>query len=110
MAYIPTVLYPTGTPASTGVTLYTVGANKSVIVKNLVMANTTGNEATITVHIVPSGGSASNTNRILSSYAVPANGASTLDCSIVMPDGSSLFAQNGTNGAVTLTISGVEIV
>jgi len=109
MAYIPTILYPTNTPSTSGSTLYTVPGAKSTIVKNIVLANTTGTESTMTISVVPSGGSASASNRILSNYAVPANGVATLDCSIVMPTGAFLVGTNGTSGAVTVTVSGVEI-
>ena len=109
MAYTPTVLYPSGTPADTGTTLYTVPAATSAIVKNIVMTNTTGNEAVVHLHVVPSGGSAQTSNKILSNYPVPANGVAVLDCSIVMPTDSFLYAQNVTVNAVVLTISGVEI-
>ncbi len=109
MAYIPTVLYPSGTPADTGTTLYTVPAATSAIIKNIVMTNTTGNEATLNLHVVPSGGLAQSSNRILSTYPVPANGVAVLDCSIVMPTASFLYGLNATPGAVVLTVSGVEI-
>ena len=109
MAYIPTLLYPTGHPSNAGSTLYTVPGGKSAIVKNIVLANVTGIEATVHLSVVPSGGSASTSNRILSNYAIPANGIATLDCSIVMPTGAFLHATNTTSNAITCTISGVEV-
>lgn len=109
MAYTPTVLYPSGTPSDTGATLYTVPAATSAIVKNIVMTNTTGNEATVNLHVVPSAGSAQASNSILYNYPVPASGVAVLDCSIVMPTGSFLHGQNNTASAVVLSISGVEI-
>lgn len=109
MAYIPTLLYATNAPSTSGSLLYTVPNGKSTIVKNIVLANTTSNDATVHLSVVPSAGSASASNRILSNYAVPASGVSTLDCSIVMPAGTFLHGTNGTTGAVNITISGVEI-
>jgi len=109
LAYIPTVLYPSDIPADTGSVLYTVPAATKVIVKNIVMTNTTGNEAQIHLNVVSSGDSPQASNRILSNYSVPANGVSTLDCSIVMEAGDTLQATNVTAGAVVVTISGVEI-
>jgi hypothetical protein len=109
MAYIPTILYPSNAPDSSGATLYTVPGGKSTIVKNIVLTNTTVNEATISLSVVPSAGSASSSNQILSSYAVPAHGIASLDCSIVMPAGAALYGTNGTAGAIVVTISGVEI-
>lgn len=109
MAYIPTLLYPSGYPGALGSVLYTVPGGKSAIVKNIVLTNTTGTEATIHVSVVPSGGGAAADNRILSNYAVPANGIATLDCSIVMPAGAFLHATNTTSNAIACTISGVEV-
>lgn len=109
MAYIPTVLYPSNVPPTAGVVLYTVPASTSVIVKNIVMTNVTGSEAQITLNVVTSAGAPLMTNRILSNFGVPANGVSTLDCSIVIPEGGYLFGSNTTSGAIVLTISGVEV-
>jgi hypothetical protein len=109
MAYTPTILCPTTYPGTSGTTLYTVPAAKTTIVKNIILANTTGTEATVSLSVVPSGGSAATSNRVLSTYAVPANGISTLDCSLVMPTAAFLFGTNTTNNAVTMTISGVEV-
>lgn len=109
MAYTPTVLYPSNTPSDSGETLYTVPGSANAIVKNIVLTNTTGNEAYVDLHVVQSGDSAQNSNKILSSHPVPANGVAVLDCSIVMPGNSFLFGLNDTAGAVVMTISGVEV-
>lgn len=110
MAYVPTLLYPSATPSDSGETIYTVPGTASVIVKNVVLTNTTGSEATVNLHVVPAAGSAQASNQILANYPVPANGVATLDCSIVMNANSFLYALNGTAGAVVVTVSGVEIV
>ncbi len=109
MAYTPKILYPSAYPSNGGSTLYTVPVNTTTIVKNIVMTNTTANDASIHLSVVPSAGSPAASNRILSDYVVPASGISTLDVSIVMPSGAALHATNLTSQAVVLTISGVEI-
>lgn len=109
MAYIPTLLYPTSYPATAGSNLYTTPAGNSVIIKNIVLTNTTAVEAAVNISIVPSGGNATTSNRILSGFLVPAHGVSTLDLSIVMPAGAFIYGSNVTENAVTVTISGVEI-
>lgn len=109
MAYTPKILYPSGYPSNGGETIYTVPANTSTIVKNIVMTNTTNNDASIHISIVPPSGSAASSNRIASDLTIPANGINTLDISVVMPSGGSLHATNITNQAIVLTISGVEI-
>ncbi len=109
MAYTPKVLYPSNTPATGGGVLYTVPTATSAIVKNIVMTNVTSSEAKITLSVVPSGGSPSTSNRILSEFAVPPNGISTLDMSLVMSAGSFLHGANQTSGAIVVAISGVEV-
>ena len=109
MAYTPKVLFATGFPSTAGTVLYTVPSGASAIVKNVVMTNTTGTDAWVHLSIVPQGDTSQASNRVLSSYNVPPNGISTLDCSIVMPANSYVHATNGTNNDVTLTVSGVEI-
>lgn len=109
MAYTPKILYPSAYPSNGGSTIYTVPASTSTIVKNIVLTNTTGTDADLHLSVVPPAGSASTSNRILSSHTVPANGINTLDVSIVMPAGASLHATNVTSQAIVVTISGVEI-
>ncbi len=109
MAYTPKVLFATGYPSTAGTVLYTVPVGASAIVKNVVMTNTTSVDAWVHLSVVPQGDSSQASNRILAAYNVPPNGISTLDCSIVVPSQSYLHATNGTNNAVTMTISGVEI-
>jgi hypothetical protein len=109
MAYTPKLLYATGYPATGGTTLYTVPVSTGVIVKNILLTNTTGEEAWVTLHIVPEGGSIQNSNKILSSYGVPGNGIAAVDCSVVMDSGSRIVGFNGQNNAVSVTVSGVEI-
>lgn len=109
MAYTPKVLYPTGYPSTSGTVLYTVPSGSSVIVKNIVLTNTTANETTISLHVVPGSGSAATSNAILYNFAISGRGVSTLDCSIVMTGDFFLYGVNGTNNAITATISGVEI-
>lgn len=109
MAYTPKTLYASAFPSNAGSTLYTVPGGASAIVKNIVMTNTTANDAAVHISIVPSAGSADISNRILSNLVVPAYGINTLDVSIVMSSGASLHATNLTASAVVMTISGVEI-
>jgi hypothetical protein len=108
MAYNPKILYPSAYPANGGSTLYIVPPATTTIVKNIVMTNTTSDDATLHLSVVPAAGSPSASNRVLSDHTVPANGINT-DLSIVMPTGASLHATNNTNQAIVVTISGVEI-
>lgn len=58
--------------AATATAYYTVGANKKARVLNLTVCNTTGAAHTYTVHRVPSGGTASATNMIISARPIAA--------------------------------------
>ena len=97
-------------PTTSATTLYTVTAGASQIVKNILLNNTTASDATITLNIVPTGGSASTTNRLLSTYTVKANDTVAIDCSIVMNSTDFVSGLQGTSGAITVIISGVEVV
>lgn len=109
MAYTPKVLYLTNYPSTSGSVLYTTPNTSSVIVKNIVLTNTTAAEAVISLHVVPVGNTAQASNAILYNFGITARGVSTLDCSIVMTGDTFLYATNGTNNGITVTISGVEI-
>jgi hypothetical protein len=97
-------------PSTSNATLYTVTTGASQIIKNILLNNTTASDATITLNIVPTGGSASTTNRLLSAYTVKANDTVAIDCSIVMNSTDFVSGLQGTSGAITAIISGVEVV
>lgn len=54
-------------------TLYTVPASSTLLVKDFDICNTTTAAITITVHFVPSGGTAGAANMIVPAYSLPAN-------------------------------------
>lgn len=110
MANTPKRLY-TGQPATTIQTLYTVPASTKTIVKNIVLANTTVTDATVDIHLVPNGGTAGATNKIVPTYLVPANNTVVIDFSAALDTaGDTIQALQGTSGAITVYISGVEVV
>lgn len=108
MPYTPKKLY-TGQPGTTATTLYTAPASTSTIVKNILICNTTASAATITLSFVASGGSAGATNRIMSALEVTANNTVAFDLSGVLATGDFISALQGTSGALTLHITGVEV-
>lgn len=107
--YSPKKLY-VGQPGSTATTLYTAPASTSTILKNILLCNTTSTDATITISFVPSGGSAGTTNRVFSAYTVKANDTVAVDMSSILSTGDFVSALQGTSGAITAYISGVEVV
>ena len=107
--YTPKKLY-SGQPTTSATTLYTTPASTSTIVKNILMTNTTATDATITISFVPSGGTAGATNRVFTGYTVKANDTVAVDLSSVLSTSDFISALQGTSGAITIYISGVEVV
>lgn len=95
-----------GQPGTSVATAYTVPASTDVKVTSLVLCNTTTTAATVTVSVVPSGGTAGVTNQIVSALSVSANSTIVIETSIYMTTGDFIAALQGTSGAVTVTISG----
>jgi len=95
--------------ATAGSSVYTLTSNVGsyAIVKSINACNVTGTDSTFDLHVVPSGDTAVNANKVLSSITVPANDVITSDVLIVMEAGDSLYF-NQTSANVTITISGVE--
>lgn len=105
---IPARFYQ-GQPGTGETTLYTVPAGRSVILKHIMVTNTTGSAATFTLSLVPSGGSPAASNRLYVATSVPANGLISLILSQVMNQGDFLSALQPTTNALTMHISGVLI-
>lgn len=99
-----------GQPGTTATTLYTSPASTKAIIKYIKICNTTANDATITISIVPSGGSASASNRIFSTFTIKPYDTVPLDTGDVLETGDFISALQGTSGAITIMISGVEVV
>lgn len=102
-------LYGPAQPGTSIATLATVGSGKKWIVTEIIVTNTTATAATLTLSIVPVGGSAGTTNRICAAMPVNANVTLVMHIRAVMDVGDFLAALQGTSGALTVTISGVEI-
>ena len=95
-----------GQPGTTVSTVYTTPASTDVAVKTILLCNTTALVATVTVSVVPSGGTAGITNQVLSALSVAGNSTITVDTTIHMTSGDFLAALQGTASAVTVTVSG----
>ncbi len=91
-------------PAYAGGSLYTAGS--TTIVKRVVICNTTATAATLTMYLVPSGGTAGVTNMILNALSVAASTTQILDLEQEMNPGDFLAALQSVAGALTVTISG----
>lgn len=107
--YTPKKLY-TGQPGTTATTLYTAPASTTTLIKNIILCNTTSSDANITISLVPSGGSAGTTNRIMSALTVKATDTVSMDLSGILATGDFISALQGTSSAITLHITGIEVV
>lgn len=56
-----------------GADVYTAPANTVARLSSVTFTNQTGNAAAVTAHLVPSGGSPGNNNRVVNSYIVGPN-------------------------------------
>lgn len=93
-------------PTATVATYYT--ADELTVVKNIVVANTSGAAVPFTLSLVPSGQAAGNSNRIVPGSGIPALGTVAFDLTQVMHPGDFIAAFAGTAGVLAVTISGME--
>lgn len=115
MPYTPAQLYQ-GQPGTTenSLTLRPFGTtsvpqNTKVIVKQIIMANTSTSAASVSVSFVRSGDAASNANRIVPNVTIDGNSMLVLDLHQVLEAGDFISAMQSTANAITLTISGVVV-
>jgi hypothetical protein len=100
MPAIPKKLYA-GTPSTATTTLYTAPAGNKTIVKNIVIGNTTGADATITLNFAGVG--------LINNLALTKNETVTFDLSLVLESSETITGIQGTSSALRLHISGVEV-
>jgi hypothetical protein len=98
MAYVPARLYR-GTPTTGSTTLFTAASN--VLVKSVVVTNTTATAATLTLVV---GGS-----DLCTAMSVPANGLVVIDDAVleVMSSGETITGLQGTASALRVRVNGV---
>lgn len=101
-------LFYQGSPSTSASTVYTVPEGKTSVIKEIVVCNTTASDADVTLSVVPKEGAAGTANRLLAGKKVPANDLIVLALSTVMTASDFISVQQGTNGALTVTISGIE--
>jgi hypothetical protein len=95
-----------GQPPASETTLYTAPVGREVNLTEVIATNTTGTAAVFSLSIVPSGGTAGPTNRILAGVSIPANTEQRFQFDEELSAGDFLSAIQTTAGAITLTIGG----
>ena len=103
-ALLPIKIYQ-GQPGTTSTLLHTVASGKKTIVKNILLCNTTSSDATVSMYF----GTATASNQVLNAYTVKANDTVLVELSGVLDAGDTIRALQGTSGAVTLHVTGVEV-
>lgn len=99
--------YYTGQPGTTvGIIVAAPAAATTFTIRNIHCFNTSASSATITLYIVPSGGSPGVTNAIANGWTIAAGQPLQIN-SFVMETGDTLQALQGTAGAITLHVQGV---
>ena len=93
-------------------TLYTVSDEKWLRIDDFGIVNIEGSNTTVTVWVVPSGGSALNTNKAYDAYPILANDSGTLTALIgsTWPPGTFIVATSGGATGVNLWMSGREAI
>ncbi|OPH47632.1 hypothetical protein BC351_10610 [Paenibacillus ferrarius] len=109
MINTPKRLY-VGQPTTAATTLYTVPANTTTIVKNILITNTTATSSNITIYAVPNSQTVGNQHKILAAYTVKGNDTISMDVSLVVSSNDTIQALQGTSAAISIYVSGVEIV
>lgn len=104
----PKVIRSTYLPITTEAAQYTVPASTSVKVSTASITNVTGTAVTVSLSLVPTGGSLDGTHRVLQSYSLQAN--DTMDLSwlkgAMLGPGDVIGGLAGTASAVVLVVTG----
>jgi len=94
---------------ASAVTQYTVPGSTTTRVTELLITNTDTIQHTITVHFVPSGGSADATNQVLPATPVEASEALIVPLNTILAAGDFIAALASVASQVNLLISGWEM-
>lgn len=105
MAFTPARLVDPTVLGTSAADLYT--ATRSVLVKQVIVANKSGAAATVRLSLLPSGVSADAVHQLLPDVSVAANDSLVLDAFQVLAPGDKLNGLAGTGSALVVTISGV---
>ncbi len=98
------------TVTNSNVTLWTVTANKFLKLNDFSVCNISGTTITITVYVVPSGGSASAANKVYDAFTLGANDSGTLGAILghtFLPGDFIVAVTNHATGA-NFWLDGVE--
>lgn len=111
MAVTPKRLVSGSQLTTSAATYYTAGAIVAARIDKCVAANNSGSAATMTLHLVPSGGTADDTNKIIKTKSINAGEVYTCPEVVghVLTPGGTIQALASAGTSITLMASGVEI-
>jgi hypothetical protein len=89
--------------------LYTGGTNEQTVIHNLTVTNISAGAVTFTLHLYPSGGTASDTNTFTKAKSLAANETFVVPAGInlVIPAGAVLAGVASAANSININISGV---
>lgn len=94
-------------PGTSDTLLYTAPAGGPTVVKSIIVTNTTGSAATITLG-VNAGVALATAEHILTAYPVPANGVLIMEPWQVIAASGTIRGLQGTGSALNVHMNGVE--
>jgi hypothetical protein len=106
MAYTPARLYQ-GQPGTSTTLLYT--ASGTVIVKQIILANTATTSKTVTIGTGVAGAALADANHIVPTVSIPANTVLTLDVTVVLANTDVIRALQETATSITVSIYGMTV-
>lgn len=96
---------------TSAVTQYTAPGLTKAVIKKVTVTNTTGGAQSVTLYLIPSGGSAGDASTNTIAATVPANSGVELYLAEnhVLETGDFVQALASANSALTLMASGIEV-
>ena len=89
-------------------THYTVPGSTTTIVKQIALCNTSSNNRTVDIHLVPSGGTAGVANAVVYNVVVDATSTTFVNLSAVLDAGDFIAAKAQVASAVTMHSFGIQ--
>lgn len=106
------ILY-SGQPSTTSETaVYTVPSNTTIKIASASLCNTSGSSVTVNISVVPSGGTADTTHRIISAFPLAAGDTASLKEyveGVMMGPGDFISVAVGTASTVDVVITGTVV-
>lgn len=96
-------------PASS-TTFYTVPPGVTAMIKEICICNVIDVMDDITVYCVPNGQQPNDSNTILKNVPVDTTQTHFVDCTIAIPEGSTIRAKCTTANACSILITGTEVI